>query len=386
MSRFKRMLVLILCVALLYMMASPSIALTENAELAERDRQIDVATAYGNICSAAISEDKQSYAPEFAGGYYDIAQGKLVVLLTQDSTELQSRYLAESKSTDSIVEFKTAKYSINDLLNIIEKVRPDFESKFEIALTGIDTEANVAVLGIVPDHSDEATKYMETTYASANLPIRVDPVEKSESKATLIGGKALWRNNSPVATLGLCGTYNGSNAILTCGHGGMTEDPDQNNPIDVDNTSTLLGYVVEQQYENQEPGDYSVVSTGSHTLTNQVYGTSTSNILNIVGTVSRVAKNETVYNYGKNGGQGKHTVVYDFVGIKHSDTMTVTQMEHCSIVSGGTIQNGDSGGPIYMQNSQGRYVACGVLSSGSSTTMGFCPLDVVTDDFSVKVS
>lgn len=76
-----------------------------------------------------------------------------------------------------------------------------------------------------------------------------------------------------------------------------------------------------------------------------------------------------------------HTVTDSNIDIYHSATFVVKNMVQCSTTSG-TVKNGDSGGPVYYTTTDG-VIACGVLSGSNSTTMAFCPLELVSS-FSVS--
>ena len=179
----------------------------------------------------------------------------------------------------------------------------------------------------------------------------------------------------------VCGTYNGNAAILTCGHGIAQNES-------FSRLGLNLGSVVIQRcndnllaYNTQDTssyGDFSIITinTGNFTTTNKVL-TSINSTASIIGVYSFPPVGTDVCKYGNST-----QLVYGKIASHYNyGTFTMVQgnsahdyylngMTKISLLGGGVngvlTNNGDSGGPVFVQNpsSSGKCI-CGSISAGS---------------------
>lgn len=345
------------------------------------DKQAQLNTIYNELLAAFKSKNPVGLYPnEYGGAYIDgdvlcvlITEPRLNVAHTVKSAKKQ--FLSYVPNAGSNIVFRTVRFSYNELLKTREDVSAALTAAgIGLSFAGINDDKNLVEIGVIPSDYMAAQAVVESNELLCNAPVVIMSAERQQPMVTVRGGDALVKSSGTgISTIGFIGTYNGNNAILTCGHGNWDNNDLYWTGV---SSSRRLGPRIAYQYANNEAGDWSIIQvTTSQTLTPTVRWTSSS-YYTVKGVDNRVAQNTTVYNYGKNGGRGTHTVTNSNTDIYHSTTFVVKNMVQCSTTSG-TVKNGDSGGPVYYTTTDG-VIACGVLSGASSTTMAFSPLELVS--------
>lgn len=188
------------------------------------------------------------YPDTFAGAYLDKETFQLCVALTDCSEKIKAEY-NKYFSDPAVVSYVEAEYSYNDLLAIKEEVKASCDN---ITSIGINQRKNIVSVGL---SSEASVQNMSQSAARSAMPIEVyyegsgvlDSIE-------LRGGDSF----GPV-TLGVCGTFNGTPALLTCGHGPMGEGDG------IILNSTALATVTKVQWANNQPFDYAIITIDNDT-------------------------------------------------------------------------------------------------------------------------
>lgn len=350
------------------------------------DKQAQLNEIYNRLLTSfRLKNSTGIYPNEYGGAYID---GDVLCVLIVDpqpnathTVESAEKYLLSCvPRAENNILFRTVQFSYNELLNIRDNTSATLSAAgIGLSFAGINDEKNLVDIGVIPSDYRTAQAIIENDDVLCKSPITIISAERQQPMVTVRGGDALVKSNGTgISTIGFIGTYNGNNAILTCGHGNWDNNDLYWKSV---SSSRKLGPRVAYQYANNEAGDWSIIQvTTSQTLTPTARWASNS-YYTVKRVDNRVAQNTTVYNYGKNGGRCTHTVTNSNIDIYHSATFVVKNMVQCSTTSG-TVKNGDSGGPVYYTTTDG-VIACGVLSGSSSTTMAFCPLELVSS-FSVS--
>ena len=161
-------------------------------------------------------------------------------------------------------------------------------------------------------------------------------------------------------SIGISGTYNGSKAILTCGHGNEKVGIFSRRYPYIKNLSNRIGQVVYQQ-ANTNSSNYGVDSLGDFAIVNVTSSDTISNYVQpgvqITGTYSSVPVGTTIYKYVTTTGYSWGNVTATNIRLSYSDGFATTY-----VVSGlysmdmknnsGTtaIDSGDSGGPVWRKD------------------------------------
>ena len=359
-------------------------------ELLKMDMQEKVTRAYNEIINSFEQTDTNIIFPDEYGGAYNNGNGRLVVKLTDLSRSIVSRY-AKAVSNPGILIFNKAEYSKNDLESLCKEVIRWFQAEEIDWNQCYACDETIKAVIIVPGTGyTKAQAFIQSKIAlqkGTQLPVTVQASEKEKPTAALQGGSSLRKSGSSVSTLAFCGTYDGSPAIITCGHGGLSEGTKVY--VNSSVTSNMIGTITVQQYKYNESGDFSITKiTGNQRLTNLVqYSSGTAYA--VKGYFNLPAKNDIVYNFGKNGHRNKCQVINTNTILNHGSEkgpFYVLGMVHTTILESEAsgVLNGDSGSPVYSLSSN-EATALGVLSSGGSSTMTFSPLKWVRG-FAVKTS
>ena len=162
-------------------------------------------------------------------------------------------------------------------------------------------------------------------------------------------------------TLSCCGTYNGNNAILTCGH--YTQA--YGDQIKYSSSSgSVIGTVVKHRFNNDLKGDFEIVSVNT-SLFNMTRSMATYRTYD--GYISEAAQGVSICYYSRiNPGEYSGTVnarnidVYAMANPQSSATVHIFGMSEIALSFDNEISPGDSGGPVYrVDNNYAVY--CGVI-------------------------
>jgi len=312
------------------------------------------------------------YPDTFAGAYLDKETFKLCVALTDCSAQVKAEY-DKFFSDPSVITYVEANYSYNDLLEVKEEIKSSYDN---YACIGISQSKNVVRVGF----SDEATiQEISNVAARSAMPVEVYYSEPAIAYTSeLRGGDRL-----DDRTVGVCGTYNGRNAILTCGHGGTYVGQEiyfDGNPIPVT--------VERVQYADGKSFDFAIAivySDSGLTLTNKVindvkYADGSLGSTTITGIKTGFPTEGDMCKYGATSKFGVYSILESNIEVSY-ETTKIGGLVSCAYTRGSRALPGDSGGPVYSG-----HTFYGTISGGNDTQMYFSPICGVPSAFSVKTS
>lgn len=335
------------------------------------------------------SVEKPSYPADF-GGYFIGEDNCLHVQYVGDNL---GKYTAIFPSLDSVV-LEQVDYSYNELQGLADFAFSESESIIE---TYVDTRSNQAAVG-VQSSSDRPTvleqdllehytanreKTMSVEVTESGLsdrwarlgenvksPVKIYYANPSEAQSELWGGDKITGNGSAF-TLGSTGYYQGSPAIVTCGHGlsvGST----------LNYNGTRIGEVSFHRHQNDAYGDYSIVklSNTKHTIINKAFGPSgtTQNPIRVTGSVPKAVNGQSIYNYGITTKWKGGKVISTNMTLVVSGVILrgMTKVKYTT-----STKAGDSGSPVYIYN--GGYKLCGIHGGGDGTYSHYTPFELISD-------
>ncbi|MBW4081964.1 S1 family peptidase [Paenibacillus sp. S150] len=382
-----------LCLMLVFLMIPLSVAASSpdrNADLTHTvpkaiiqamELQEPALRAYQNLWDSFNKDELGTpiYPDDYAGEY--ISGDKLVIMLVEPSQELQAEYIKRAQDNEH-VKFESASYSLNYLNSLDQVAQQLQEQDYRIGSYGVDRKANLFYISVIQEDynklMDEQFQTLQKT--TENLPIRIEPGTPNTSTAQLWGGDRITNeDNGAGLSVGIGGTYGGSNAILTAGHSNEKVGLLFTRYPYIQYSGTRTGQVSYQRANRSSGatgvdslGDFAMVTlSGSDTPTNKVYGS-----VSITGTYSSVPVGTTIYKYGATTGYSWGTVTQASISVTYSDGLFTTYYVnglYQSVMqnSSGTdaIAGGDSGGPVYMKDGTANKLH-GIVTARSNPTSG----------------
>lgn len=354
----KKLLVIWLCFCMIIAIAIiPASALNEeNKSVDMKDKMVAQKSAlmvnellYDTF---ELTSTGYAYPSNFAGTYIEDA---ILHILWTGLSEQQQRFYDELfKPYSGSYSYKIVDRSYSDLKTLCEKTYDELKGQIQISSYCVDVRKNSAKIGVVKEDYEKAVQYSKTVNQKSNVPIYYIEQERPKTNATLMGGTPCTTSGIPF-TLGMCGTYNGQNAAVTCGHS-MTLNGT------VKYLSTTIGTT---SYIQTNYGDFSIILTNSNaTLTNRVK-TSGNTYAEIEGTIDNPPVGSIVCKYGKETGYSEYGEIEDVgLTITYDNGLTVRELNRVTWTECAAV-DGDSGGPYFMEDF-GCTVFCGV-HSGSYT-------------------
>ena len=306
--------------------------------------------------------DYPNYPKEYGGSYYK--DEKLYICLVENTKENQSKYLSFVENP-AIIEFEEVKNSYNDLCVLKEQIA----SNEAVSYTSVQVNVyeNKVVVGVSEDcksqtYATNISRLQALSYSDAESMIAYSVEPIASSTATEVkGGEGI---NGLSFTIGICGTYNGSNAILTAGHA-LT----LNATYKYRYTNTTLGTAVYKRYADNQYYDIGVIQlTSNYTVSNKVLNNS--NYTTITSIVVSPLVGTTLCKYGvasgfTTGEISATNVTSNYLESDGSYT-NVKGLVKVNLPNGG-IARGDSGGPLYTN-----HVLYGINSGGDVTNQTYC--------------
>lgn len=328
------------------------------------------------------------YPEEFAGT--EIDGTKLIVYLTTTDESTISKYREATDNT--CVEFKQAKFSLNELNRIRDAVTPEFAKR--ISYVGSAANAHTNKIHIyTQDDSEDAVKALESIFNSRNLHSNLDAAKsldiglfkliKSEPDVPHVNMRGGMRHyigstSGGYGTVGVCGTvsneYGTWPGYATHGHNLAISGTNMNLYI----SGAKYGECRVQLYRDGARGDFGCVArTNSNFVqTNVIYGSSSGYIRYITAYADNATLDASVMKYGSANGYCRGTVVeINYDAYYERDNLTVRGLTRMRIIEG-TSGSGDSGGPCYNSVSGSDYRFLGVHSGGSVTYGNFTPYGI----------
>ena len=334
--------------------------------------------AYQNLWNSFGKDSKGNaiYPDEYGGEY--IEDGKLVILLTDCSQSLKDEYKQRCNNSSDIT-FKEVEHSYNSLSSYSLYADQLQQDGALVVSSGVDVRSNTYSIGINENRVSRSSRLVPSVaLASNSLPITFTEESPIYSAVNMWGGDTI-KNESSGATMtaGICGTYNGKKALLTCGHGNT------GSPY-IAFATTRIGQVVFQRANTaildtsaNSLGDFSFVSLNSNATTTNIVRKGTSTVP-ITGTYSSVPVGTTIYKYGTTTKYSWGTVsqksvkltyqlpqyssIYYYVDGLYKSTMTNSNGTNA-------IDAGDSGGPVYIQSGSS-YLLHGIVTAYTKPASG----------------
>lgn len=311
------------------------------------------------------------YPKNYAGEYID-ENNKLVVQITNlfDDKEVLD-FLKET----SVIQIKYVENSYDELLSQRKIADAMYSSGVRVVSDGVDIVNNKYEITVL----EEDLEKIPSTY-NRDSKLSIKKGEYAEITASLLGGDRIYNEDTGgYMSIGICGTYQGNNALLTCGHGNEKVGIiSQRYPYIQNKTqSGRIGQVVFQQantnssnYGVSSLGDFAIVKiTSSDTITNRVWEGG-----QITGTYSSVPVGTTVYKYGSRTGYAWGNVTGTSIRLTYGDGLlasyTVDGLYSVSLQnSSGTtaIDGGDSGGPVWRADT-GENLLHGIVTAKTNGT------------------
>ena len=350
----------------------------------------DSVDAYANLCTALNQgETCNDYFDEnFAGGAIE-KDGKLTLFISvENETELEAcfnRYCIQVPELKELAVPVLVTYSLNELLTFQLKTVPDIDG-YGILSCGIDYRENRLIIGCL-DSSDLFR------FGKLSIPAdayRLFAEETGIQYTALHGGDEIC---PAVTTLGWCGTYNNSPAIVTCAHGNYGANSlTINCGNDTSYTATRVFDSINNLSDTARLGDFYIATVGSGITTNYIHGMTAGTLIACGSYLPSVPQGSTVYACGK--------VTKRIVGTtQQTYTYYVDRSEtiNSSVIYGLVKVNtaasnyqlpvaGDSGGPVYYAYTDGGIGATGTITgySGDGYLL-FSPLKyAVNNGFSLR--
>ncbi len=360
--RFNKIVAVLLAVCLLVItmsVKSYASTITETEAEAMFKMQEDACEAHEKLLQ--IIDPNYSYDyPDCYGG--DYIEGRILHVQLTDETYIE--YYRNLLEKYDIVQFDVVPNSYNSLMKKVKKAYQKYEKDFALIGYSVDVMKNKGELYV------QAVDYESVKETINDEDINVIISEDIQEQTTVIGGSEL--NNN--ITLAGSGTYNGSTAFLTCGHG-------LSNNQSVTHLGTTIGTVIVNVKGSGVVGDYSIISAASgYSSTSSVYTTTTGYTTNFTGSLGTPAVGTYLNKYGRMTGQAYCKVTNTQVTINGR-----YNMEKALLISGSSI-GGDSGGP-YRAGQKFCGVHYGYNTSGGSEYVYFTPYSTIhSAGFTIKVN
>lgn len=331
--------------------------------------QKDAVDAY-EILFKSFEKDEDNdriYPQEYAGAHIEdnILHIHIVDLKHQDIGHYQ---MLLADYLDDIV-FVDAKYSLNELL-VEAKAAYDNLKTRDIKVIGYCAKQQYNAISVVVESGEKAklsttskgvpeNRYQKLMRSESEVPVYIEYSGVPENCFTLQGGTPV-KANGKNYTLGICGTYEGAPAVAMCGHG-LSGDGERVYYVLPDGTQgTLIGTVLDHQYEYHGVGDFAIVSNSRNVATRALLGNPDllDDCYTLTGTCELPSEGTLVVKYGKSAGYafGRVDGLYD----NNLTSGTVIDGLVKVNMTAGRAMRGDSGGPIF--TGDGKF--CGTMSNG----------------------
>lgn len=377
-------------------------------------QQAEALEAYSVLCSTFLvdNDGNVTYPDDYAGAW--IEDNKLHIAITSSETVDMFSFAPINSYSNLLsnydcVVYETVEYSLNELNAIRHSVFAELKEDYAIISHYVDVEENKINLGFLKYDESEVYDSLEilaneTNVLNSTLSNReaknldfselfvLSEGELVDIEESLYGGMEINRGSSsgPGRSIGVCGSFtsNGTiyNGIVTAGHNLAVSGTSQTLYRD----SKEFGKVSLLMCGDEANGDWACVRlTNSDTVTNKIYGSSSSYVRNITGTLDDLPVGTVVMKYGFTSGYSEAKVTAQDATV--TDTSgTVTNGLTEATLTAGTSGGGDSGGPYYTQDINGgnSYNFVGVhwgsnVSAGGST-IWFTPYVRFKSWFTVK--
>ena len=282
--------------------------------------------------------------PDYFGGCY-IEDNVLHIILVDPTTEELEELDEILSDYENAISFESGSYSQASTQDYADSTAAELKKQgLEVTHWYVEIETGDIIIGVVNSDIDTANvkiaEIQSYTLRSSTPKIVIEEGEyTSTTSDPVIGGSTIAIGTS-TRSAGTCGYFDGSSAMVTCGHGNTATGST------VKMNASQIGTVVDVQYTNGQAGDYSIIELTSEELLSHKIGDSSDDLITITGeTYLSPAVGTYVTKYGYKTGYSYGTVTATNVSISPATGMTITGMTRVSITSGDGSEGGDSGGP-----------------------------------------
>ena len=351
--------------------ALTGISATEEALFEARMLSQEEALEAHSLLWASFPKDENgwpsSYPEDYAGCYIDEASD-LVILLVNPTEESKEAY-KELCGNSSRVKFKAAQYSMEELEGYNDEAMKLYEEGYDLVSWGVNEKNNQFKIRVnKEDYNKLSSQFIQTRSTS---PVVIEESESYiETTATnLYGGQKCEFAGNTSGTIGIGGTYNGKDAIITAGH-----CPYKNSVYAYNANNQIIGTVVKRKFDNWSAGDYAIIQlNNNYKSTNKLWPID-ANIISIEGVRPNIPVGTTIRKYGAVTGYSYGTLkdMGENVTYKYKDQdgreRDVVIYNLCIAVMPNTSSNktlpGDSGGPVCII-SDSKYMITGTISGSN---------------------
>ena len=319
------------------------------------------------------------YPDHYAGEYID-ENNKLVVQFTEKFSDKKVlSYIASSP----LIQTKYVERSYNELAAQKKVADELISSGLRVVSHGVDIVNNKYEIELLKDDLSKAS----TTYAKNSL-VSFKEGESSQAMAQLKGGDKIYNeDHGGFMSIGICGTYNSRNVLLTCGHGNIRPSSYSSPyPYVKDSANAYrIGHVVYAQ-ANTDPQNNGTTRLGDFAIVEITSTDTPTNLVNIggpiTGTYSSLPVGTSVYKFGSRTGYAWGTVTaagvnstYDSVDYIYPQTTYIVnglyRIQLQNATNTNAINVGDSGGPVW-RTDNGQNFIHGIVTSGNFSANVMC--------------
>jgi len=397
MSRIKN-LVSIIIVAALFLQGGNGLAIG-NKLVSENEQDAFVSYYSELINYFGINEKGETqYDQYFAGGAF--IDNQLVIYVKDGNEDAIAEY--RSLAGECGIVFEKVDHSLLELIDIQGNILKCLDGP-ETLVCGISYSKNKVIV------RSENSNQILCDYISLNgladcVEIRTGDVHVELT--SLHGGDS---SSTAGATIGWCGTYNNSPAILTCAHGNYAYSSISVFMEDVNNSTTATKAIScydclpdPLDYNGMsvpEPvGDYYIATVNNGLTTNDFHSGTSGTLIDCSSYIPTVPEGTIIHMYG-NFSKG-HTATTHETNVVIRRTVPVGPINNqqyyvfwgliLASFNDSQTQNGDSGGPVwYHFTSSGTNAATGtitgIITHGSEACFAYSPIKyAVAQGFSVR--
>lgn len=312
-----------------------------------------------------------TFPDDFAGAR--IEGNKLVLSLTDVSDETKEKYENWVGEYAQYLLFEEADFSYNQLRNTASEVAGELmEDGYTVTQYYVSETENELVVGISFDNLIEKSNFISINNTEAmsdtlsdehNISVRIDLSEPvTTASTTLRGGANLSNTDAGCSiTLSCCGYYEGSPAIVTCGHGGQSVGDTIKYASSSGNT---IGTVNRHNYYDGCTGDFEIIKvadSSTFSISNSI-----NNTYSITNTTSSAAVNTVLKYYSRQTSSYAYGTVNERgVTVLADNEISVSGLSSIKVTNGSCVA-GDSGAPFFQEINSG-VSYCGVLHGHRST-------------------
>ena len=268
------------------------------------------------------------------------------------------------KDYEEAVCYEYGVYSQSDLQDYADTTAAELMNQgCDVTSWYVDSITGDVVIGVLPESVEQAEELVDRgqtySYSGEYPSVIIEASGYISNEASNVYGGSQLIIGSAGLSAGTGGYYNGSNALVTCAHGGITVG------ASVKLGSTTIGTVKKVQYTNNGYGDFSIIQLNSNANVSHRVGNSSRGYTDITnGTYLSPAVGTYIRKYGHISGYAGGRVSYVNLSTKDpSDNTIIKGITQVTLTSGNSAA-GDSGGPYLVGNA-----FCGV-HRGSYTEDG----------------